>query len=126
METDFQQLAKYGNLNSIDPNLLTQENLTIKDNNGSTPLHWAARKGHLNQIPEKFLTQENLTLRNLWEQTPLHFAAIGGYLNQIPYPILKQNFELIKKTKNIETIMAETKIRYTQKIVSKLIKPQTH
>jgi ankyrin repeat protein len=61
---DLHDLAKNGKLNTVDPNLLTQENLTLQDEDGYTPLHCAANFGHLNQIPRQLLTQENLTIQN--------------------------------------------------------------
>jgi ankyrin repeat protein len=49
---NFHKLAKESKLDTIDPSLLTQENLTLKDKNGVTPLHYAARHKNLNQIPQ--------------------------------------------------------------------------
>jgi ankyrin repeat protein len=71
---DFHQLAKEGKLNTLDPSLLTQENLTVKNNdkgnNEITPLHWAAYCGYLNQIPNSLLTQKNLTVKDNNGDTP--------------------------------------------------------
>ncbi len=89
--TDFHQLATDGKLNTIDPNLLTQENLTLQDNCGNTPLHYATLNGHLEQIPNPLLTQENLTLKNNKNTTPLHWAAETGQLHLIPIKFLTQN-----------------------------------
>ncbi len=151
---DFHDLAKNGKLNTIDPNLLTQENLTLQDEDGYTPLHCAANFGFLNQIPKQLLTQKNLTLKNNFDEiTPIHWASENGHLdqippefltqknlhlqdannwtpfknamhfghlNQLPYTTLKQNFELIKNTENIEQIMTEAKLKYATEISKKL------
>jgi ankyrin repeat protein len=87
---NFHDLAKEGKLNTIDPSLLTQENLTAKNKYKNTPLHYAAEKGYLGQIPKKFLTQENLTLKNVNDYTPLHGAANHNKLHQIPKKFLTE------------------------------------
>jgi len=84
------EAAENGTLNQIPRELLTQENLTIKDKYEDTPLHYAAWYGHLDQIPKELLTQENLTIKNGDGDTPLHWAAKKGHLDQIPQELLTQ------------------------------------
>lgn len=81
--------ARNGTLNQF-PHLLTQENLTLRDDEGNTPIHEAACHGHLGQIPSSLLTQENLTLENENYNTPLHRAAYYGHLDTIPLHLLTE------------------------------------
>jgi hypothetical protein len=91
---DILQLILEDKLNTVDPKLFTQENLTKKDINGCTPLHQLARRNKLNQIPQKFLSEENLTIKNKFADTPLHWAALNDILTQIPYEILIKHKDL--------------------------------
>jgi hypothetical protein len=52
---NFHELALNGKLNTIDPKLLTLENLLKRDNNGNTPIRKAAYTGNLYQIPYPIL-----------------------------------------------------------------------
>jgi hypothetical protein len=62
-------------------------------------------------------------VENNYGYTPLHYADRNRHLDQIPYPILKKNFELIKDTENIESILAEAKLKFAKEIVNKIKKP---
>ena len=79
-----------GHLDQVPIELLTQENMTLKDEDGWTPLHEAAGSGHLKQVPTELLTQQNMTLLDRFGNTPLHGAAWGGQLDQVPKEILTQ------------------------------------
>ena len=72
------------------PHLLTAQNLTLKNEDGNTPIHEAAYHGHLDQIPPPLLTQENIRIENESYNTPLHRAAYHGHLDQIPLPLLTE------------------------------------
>ena len=93
------EAAKHGALDQIPRELLTTENLTMKKDNGWTPLHFAALHNHLTQIPRELLTQENLTIKNNSGYTPLHYAARKGHLNQIPKELLTQENLTMKDRK---------------------------
>jgi ankyrin repeat protein len=89
-EIDFHELAKEGKLNTIDPNLLTEENLTTIDSYGYTPIHWAAQRKFLHQIPTEILNEKTINLKDGTENTPLHWAAYHGQLNLIPEKLLTE------------------------------------
>jgi ankyrin repeat protein len=112
-------LAQEGKLNTIDTNLLTQENLTTKDKNEWTPLHWAAEYAHLAQIPTKFLTIKNLLIKDDNHETPLSIAAQSSQLDIIPYNVLiKLQKECVKTTtlENYEISLATAKNKYRKEI----------
>jgi hypothetical protein len=50
-EINFQELARTGKLNTIDPSLLTENNILIVNSNGITPLYLALHNDYLDQIP---------------------------------------------------------------------------
>ncbi len=87
--TPIQWAADNGHLDQqIPPELLTEENLVHKDDDGDTSFHAAAVGGHLNQIPQQLLTKENLSMPNHAGATPLRLAAENGHLDQIPRQVL--------------------------------------
>jgi hypothetical protein len=71
--------AKTGRLNHLPREWLTHENLTVKDSNGRTPLHWAALFVHLNQIPAHLLTPENLSERDETGWNAFDYAALSWF-----------------------------------------------
>jgi hypothetical protein len=87
----FFETARMGKLHTIEPELLTEENLITKHNNGEIPLHWScALEKELEHIPQKILSNKNLTIPNMDGSTPLHWAAFAGNLNKLPQEILSQ------------------------------------
>jgi hypothetical protein len=54
------EAAKQGKFNTINPEFLTEKNLTTQNEAGNTPLHFSARYENLNQIPKEILTKQNI------------------------------------------------------------------
>ncbi len=55
--------------------------LFTKDENGSTPLHWAVYNGDLDLVQEILKNKYLVHVKNKWGQTPLHNAAYSGCPN---------------------------------------------
>ena len=72
-----------GHLDQVPPTALTAAQLTMEDNDGNTPLHFAAGHGRLDQVPMSVLTPENLIIRNKEKLTVLEYAQRNGFSNQI-------------------------------------------
>jgi hypothetical protein len=87
---DFHELAKEGKLNTIDPALLTIENLTSEDYFGKTVMHIAGEHGNLNQFKPELLTEKTLLVNSGFGWTPLHTAAYNNHIEQIPQHILTE------------------------------------
>ncbi len=112
--------ALKGHFKQIPPKILTEKNLTLKNNDGDTPLHESAYNGHLNKIPKNLISQNNIFNENIYGNTILNFAMQKGHLDQIPYLLLKQNYAKIKHADNIETIMSKAKSEFIKGIKSKI------
>jgi ankyrin repeat protein len=64
-----------GCLQQIPSDLLTEANLSIKDNDGHSSFHLAVLSSErLGSIPKDLLTSANLTIRDDKGATPLHPA----------------------------------------------------
>jgi hypothetical protein len=125
LKIDFHQLARNGELNTLDPQLLTAENLTVEKREKFTPFQFAIQNGHLSQIPKNLLTHKNLTEKNEVGITPLEWAVVHNQLPQIPYPILLKNKELCLIRTNIqdyEKALITTKTTFKQEISRKINK----
>ena len=73
-ETFLHCAAKYGTLDMLPAELLTERNFRIADLCGNTPLHWAATNGNLAQVPRSALTEANLMEKN-WYGTSVFVEA---------------------------------------------------
>ena len=51
----------------------TTQNLSLRDADGNSLLHWAARKGHLDKVDPTLITPANLLQENNKRETPLDF-----------------------------------------------------
>ena len=49
-------------------------NIILKDDGGSTPLHWAAGEGHVETVENLIEKSANVNTRDNNNETPLHFA----------------------------------------------------
>jgi hypothetical protein len=119
----FEELAKTGKLYTLDPKLLTEENLLKKNKSGETPLHLAAMEGFLEQIPEEILTEENLRLNDHDGWCPLFWAGDRDQLNWIPYPILIKHKKFLLETLKPEDLEKDLKIskrKFTEKLKAKI------
>jgi len=109
------EAAENGTLNQLAPKLLTQENLTIKDDSGWNPFHWAAYSGALDQIPRELLTQENLTMKDKKGWTPLHWASWKSHLNKIP----EEFRPAAKNIRQISDLTSDTMTNLLRKVPTK-------
>ena len=112
--TPVHEAATHGSLNQIPPEMLTEELLSAPASNGSTivhlaamsgyieqvpltprllalqnddggtPLHYAAFMKCLNRIPKQLLTKELLSMTDNRGSTPVHMAAMSGVLGDLP------------------------------------------
>ena len=56
-----------------------------EDEDGKTPLHWAAYRGHLPVVEYLCEHGADKEARDAYGMTPLHFAACSGYLPVVQY-----------------------------------------
>jgi len=77
-------VAQRGQFNHVPAELITVENLTLRNTRNVTPLHYLAESGNLCQIPSDRLTEDLLLTHDdiLW--TVLHAAIAFGHAAQIP------------------------------------------
>jgi ankyrin repeat protein len=83
------QLAAYnGHLNDIPTELLTEENLLLRDEYGETSFHKAAWNGKISKIPAQFLTEKNLLQEDDDGDNCFHYSAEKGFIADIPKAFL--------------------------------------
>ena len=78
----------YANLDQIPIHLLTQESMSVRNNNGRTPMHVAAIRKQLGLVPTSLLTIANLTEQDHQQYTPLMLAGAG--LRNIPKEVFTE------------------------------------
>jgi ankyrin repeat protein len=72
--------AKAGNLAKAKTLLKNNPNLiNSKDDEGETPLHWAAMEGHKDMAVFLLTNKADVNARDKAGDTPLHWAAMEGY-----------------------------------------------
>jgi len=76
-------LSDRGMFEKIPLELLTKENLTIKNTAGITPLHIAAQSGEIRLVPKELLNEELLTLPDNNGETPLDYANENSNLDYL-------------------------------------------
>ncbi len=87
--------VKKNNIENIKRSLKEGENINIQDDQGSTPLHWAAAHGYIT-IAEYLVQQgANVNTQNNHGQTPLHWAAAYGYITIVKH--------LVQQKANVNT-----------------------
>jgi hypothetical protein len=123
LKIDFQTLARTGKLNTIDPQLLTEENLTTKNIYGATALHWAAYSRNLHQIPKTVITEKTLLIKNNKNVTVIQETTQSGNLDQLSYLHIvkfKEQILGIIPLYKYEQILNKTKKIYQQNITKSI------
>ena len=90
-EGDLHAVKKLVEVLHVDPH-------TSRDEDNSTPLHWASRRGFLNVV--KYLVEErhcDVECRNKDGDTPLHAAALAGKLDIVQYLISDRGCDPMSK-----------------------------
>jgi len=86
----------YGQLHNIPRELITKENMLVKDPvRGYTPMHWAAQLGFLDLLPAELITKENLLTPDDHHWTPLHSLARHGHIDTLPLNLLTEENLLV-------------------------------
>ncbi len=111
--------TQYNQVSSVIYLTKNGADLTLKDNNGDTPVHWAAYKGFeelvglllhfqphdlnsedvFGQVSELFDLINSSKLFGIF-QTPLHLAALRGNADVVEYLIVDFGADTSKKDKN--------------------------
>ena len=76
--------AQLGFLHLLPANTITEENILLKNEVGSTVLHYAS----LDQVPVHLLSQTSMTIKNGNGRTPMHVAALRNQLGLVPTHLL--------------------------------------
>ena len=72
--------AKAGDLEKVKALLKDHFDLVFnKDNDGRSPLHWAASYGHKNVVELLLANKAEVNAKDNHGQTPLHVAAAEGH-----------------------------------------------
>ena len=106
--TGFHMVACLGLLNRLPVEMLTIENLTLKNPEGWTPTHDAAVRGNLSHIPIEVLKSICLT-PDTKGQTPLFVAGTTRKFKEVPKEILS-DFDLhMNESKGMSAIQGIVK-----------------
>jgi hypothetical protein len=87
-------VARCGDWNSVPAELWTEANLLLRDEQGWTPVHYAALEGVMHRIPNELLTERVLTVEAPDGSTPIGIAAEAEWQN-LPYEVLRMSRHLI-------------------------------
>ena len=84
---------KKNDVNQLKRLILAEANVNAQDEEGRTPLHWAADHGHLECLRELIKSGADVNAQECAGWTPLHWAAGEGHLECLR--------ELIKAGSNV-------------------------
>eukprot|EP01038_Epipyxis_sp_PR26KG_P007129 gene7129-9728_t len=93
--------TQYNQINSVIFLVKCGADLTLKDTNGDSPLHWAAYKGFEEMAGLLlYLLPTELENIDVYGQTPLHLAALRGNYEVVEYLISDYRADASKRDKN--------------------------
>ena len=79
------QAVQQGNLSDISNAIKNGADINGQDENGNTPLHWAAKSGNLENIKYLITTGAKINIKNKIGNAPLRWAAWSGNLEVVKY-----------------------------------------
>lgn len=93
--------SQYNRISTVIYLIKNGADLTLKDVNGDTALHWAAYKGHEEMCGLLLhLSPRDLEEADVFGQTPLHLAALRGNHDTVEYLIRDHQADPSVKDKN--------------------------
>jgi ankyrin repeat protein len=87
-KTPLHWAAKFGHLDQVPENVLTDRTILTEDRDAERPLHIAAENGFLNQFPERLLHQGNMLCRGGDGTCPFDRACFSKHLDQMPLRVI--------------------------------------
>ena len=76
---DLINACKSGSIELINQLIENGADVNTKDDNGWTPLHWAAFRGHEGVVKLLINNKASVDIKNNHAETPLHYAAYNGH-----------------------------------------------
>lgn len=77
------QAARAGRVDEVESALAAHANVEVIDENGMTPLHWAAVNGHTDIAVRLINLRANLDAANIYGNTPLIEAVAQGHIEAV-------------------------------------------
>lgn len=93
--------TQYNQVNAVIFLLQSKADITLKDNNGDTALHWAAYKGHVQLLGLlAYRMPQEIDCPDIFGQGPLHLAALRGNDECVEYLVQEYRADTAKRDNN--------------------------
>ncbi|WP_264705088.1 ankyrin repeat domain-containing protein [Wolbachia endosymbiont (group A) of Gymnosoma rotundatum] len=116
------EAAKSGNINEVNRLISEGASVNATDQNGNTPLHWAAKNGH-EEVVESLLGKEGIDVnaQDRDNNTPLHWAAVKGHKEVLEALLEKDEIDVNAQDKDNRTPLHWATGRDNVEVVNVLI-----
>lgn len=104
-QTIFHEIAEWGKFENFNKKILTPENLSLKNENGDTPIHLVAKSQRLMYFPKEVITDRLLDLEDNEGNTIVHLAAGTDSTRYLPVESLTDDRMLKKNKEGISPIL---------------------